>query len=96
MLTRMILDRNSKLDLSREKNDMMICDLNAIINRRYMLQPRNVIPIPDADEAKGLAELNPGLDVLALYPGTTCFYRAKVIASPSKVSNCTYMLHIMR
>lgn len=53
--------------------------------RRYMLQPRNVIPIPDEDEAKGLLELNPGQDVLALYPGTTCFYRAKVIAAPSKV-----------
>jgi SAGA-associated factor 29 len=51
-----------------------------------MLQPRNVIPIPDTDEAKELEELNPGLDVLALYPGTTCFYRAKVIAPPSKVS----------
>lgn len=50
-----------------------------------MLQPRNVIPIPDADEAKSHAELNPGQDILALYPGTTCFYRAKVIATPTKV-----------
>jgi hypothetical protein len=36
-----------------------------------MLQPRNVIPIPDADEAKS----------------HTCFYRAKVIATPTKVSD---------
>lgn len=51
-----------------------------------MLQPRNVIPIPNVDEAKGLTEINTGQDVLALYPGTTCFYRAKVAAPPSKVS----------
>lgn len=50
-----------------------------------MLQPRNVIPIPDVNESKGLIELNSGQDVLALYPGTTCFYRAKVAAAPSKV-----------
>ncbi|EIE80314.1 hypothetical protein RO3G_05019 [Rhizopus delemar RA 99-880] len=52
--------------------------------QRYMLQPRNVIPIPNASEARGLAELDIGQDVLALYPGTTCFYKAKVIEPPSK------------
>ncbi|KAI8638770.1 SGF29 tudor-like domain-containing protein [Parasitella parasitica] len=52
--------------------------------QRYMLQPRNVIPIPNVDEAKGLSEISTGQDVLALYPGTTCFYRAKVAAPPSK------------
>lgn len=50
-----------------------------------MLQPRNVIPIPNASEARVLAELDIGQDVLALYPGTTCFYKAKVIEPPSKV-----------
>ncbi|KAG0737491.1 hypothetical protein G6F57_004078 [Rhizopus arrhizus] len=52
--------------------------------QRYMLQPRNVIPIPNASEARVLAELDIGQDVLALYPGTTCFYKAKVIEPPSK------------
>jgi hypothetical protein len=51
-----------------------------------MLQPRNVIRVPHRDEAKALPEYNTGHDVLALYPGTTCFYRAKVMAPPSKVS----------
>jgi hypothetical protein len=51
-----------------------------------MLQPRNVIRVPHRDEARALPEYNTGHDVLALYPGTTCFYRAKVMASPSKVS----------
>ncbi|KAL7308210.1 hypothetical protein PS15m_012092 [Mucor circinelloides] len=58
--------------------------------QRYMLQPRNVIPIPNVDEAKGLTEINTGQDVLALYPGTTCFYRAKVAAPPSKNKDMSY------
>ncbi|KAG2211315.1 hypothetical protein INT46_009217 [Mucor plumbeus] len=58
--------------------------------QRYMLQPRNVIPIPNVDEAKGLSEINTGQDVLALYPGTTCFYRAKVAAPPSKNKELSY------
>ncbi|KAF1803001.1 SGF29 tudor-like domain-containing protein [Mucor lusitanicus] len=58
--------------------------------QRYMLQPRNVIPIPNVDEAKGLTEINTGQDVLALYPGTTCFYRAKVAAPPSKNKDISY------
>ncbi|CAO3675417.1 unnamed protein product [Rhizopus stolonifer] len=52
--------------------------------QRYMLQPRNVIPIPNVNEVMALAELGTGEDVLALYPGTTCFYKAKVVAPPSK------------
>ncbi|KAL0074998.1 SGF29 tudor-like domain-containing protein [Phycomyces blakesleeanus] len=51
---------------------------------RYMLAPRHIIPVPEGSEVHDLAELNTGKDVLALYPGTTCFYRASVIAPPSK------------
>ncbi|KAI9485613.1 MAG: SGF29 tudor-like domain-containing protein [Benjaminiella poitrasii] len=59
--------------------------------QRYMLQPRNVIPIPDVSDAKEtLVELKPGQEVLALYPGTTCFYRAKLIASPFKNDGSNY------
>ncbi|KAI7902605.1 SGF29 tudor-like domain-containing protein [Cokeromyces recurvatus] len=58
--------------------------------QRYMIQPRNVIPIPNIDEAKELTELNAGQDVLALYPGTTCFYKAKVITPPSKNKDIQY------
>ncbi|GAA5804263.1 hypothetical protein HPULCUR_009750 [Helicostylum pulchrum] len=59
--------------------------------QRYMLQPRNVIRIPDADEAKSHAELNPGQDILALYPGTTCFYRAKIVSTPTKNKDPTFI-----
>lgn len=51
-----------------------------------MLQPRNIIPIPGMNEVKNLIEINPSQPVLALYPGTTCFYRAKVVSPPFKAS----------
>lgn len=54
-----------------------------------MLSPRYVIPVPTSEEAKLLPEIPAQQDVLALYPGTTCFYKATVIAPPSKVN----MLH---
>ncbi|KAI9262045.1 SGF29 tudor-like domain-containing protein [Sporodiniella umbellata] len=58
--------------------------------QRYMLQPRNVIPIPHLSEMMALPELDTGEDVLALYPGTTCFYKAKVVAPPSKNKESAY------
>lgn len=50
-----------------------------------MLSPRYVIPVPSFEEAESLPEIPAQQDVLALYPGTTCFYKATVIAPPSKV-----------
>jgi hypothetical protein len=52
--------------------------------QRYMLSPRYVIPVPSFEEAESLPEIPAQQDVLALYPGTTCFYKATVIAPPSK------------
>ncbi|KAI7903664.1 SGF29 tudor-like domain-containing protein [Cokeromyces recurvatus] len=52
--------------------------------QRYMLSPRYVIPVPNSEEARSLPEIPAQEDVLALYPGTTCFYKAVVIAPPSK------------
>lgn len=50
-----------------------------------MLPPRYVIPVKSSEEAKLSPEIPAHQDVLALYPGTTCFYKATVIAPPSKV-----------
>ncbi|KAI9024340.1 SGF29 tudor-like domain-containing protein [Phycomyces nitens] len=58
---------------------------------RYILAPQHIIPVPEGSEVHDLAELNTGKDVLALYPGTTCFYRASVIAPPSKVHSIIYI-----
>lgn len=55
--------------------------------RRYFIPPRNVIPVPDGHESQNLPEVPAGQDVLALYPGTTCFYKATVILPPNKVRN---------
>ncbi|CAO3608610.1 unnamed protein product [Mucor fragilis] len=52
--------------------------------QRYMLSPRYVIPVLSSEAAKSSAEIPAQQDVLALYPGTTCFYKATVIAPPSK------------
>lgn len=52
-----------------------------------MLQPRNVIAIPNINEAREHPELSVGQDVLALYPSTTCFYKARIVEPPSKVNN---------
>ncbi|CAO0800808.1 unnamed protein product [Mucor circinelloides] len=52
--------------------------------QRYMLSPRYVIPVLSSEAAKSSPEIPAQQDVLALYPGTTCFYKATVIAPPSK------------
>ncbi|OBZ86499.1 SAGA-associated factor 29 [Choanephora cucurbitarum] len=52
--------------------------------QRYMLPPRYVIPVLSSEEARLSPEIPAQQDVLALYPGTTCFYKATVVAPPSK------------
>ncbi|CAO3660542.1 unnamed protein product [Umbelopsis vinacea] len=52
--------------------------------QKYMVPPKNVIPIPAVAEVRQLPEIPSHTDVLALYPGTTCFYNAIVITPPSK------------
>lgn len=93
MLTRTSLERDSKsCDRSAEEYA-----LNWI--RRYLLPPRNVIPVPDSHETKQLPEFGIGQDVLALYPGTTCFYKATVVLPPNKASrkngNSSRMFHML-
>jgi len=59
--------------------------------RSHRVSPRDVIPLPtslpDFSKLKGGAECEFERDaqVLALYPGTTCFYTGKVVQPPSKV-----------
>jgi hypothetical protein len=69
--------------------------------RLYITSQRNMIPLPDPDAAPGspshvssYPEFPPGSTVMALYPDTSCFYRAEVIQTPkemqlsSRVSGC--------
>ncbi|CAO3589813.1 unnamed protein product [Absidia cylindrospora] len=55
--------------------------------QKYMLPPRNIIAVPEPADLKSIPELNTGQDVLALYPGTTCFYRAIVVHPPASKEN---------
>ncbi|KAJ3123462.1 hypothetical protein HK098_001902 [Nowakowskiella sp. JEL0407] len=48
--------------------------------KRYLFAPRLIIPIPKEDEKR--VELPVGREVLALYPNSSCFYKAEVILGP--------------
>jgi len=54
--------------------------------------PISIIPLPDKDASPGspahlsaYQEFPTGATVMALYPDTSCFYRAEVIASPKDI-----------
>ena len=55
-----------------------------------MLPPRYVIPLLSSEKAKLSPEIPAHKEVLALYPGTTCFYKATVITPPSSSKNKEY------
>ncbi|KAI7882050.1 hypothetical protein K492DRAFT_176562 [Lichtheimia hyalospora FSU 10163] len=52
--------------------------------QRYFIPTRHVIAVPESHEIRHLPELKTGQDVLALYPGTTCFYKATVVLPPKQ------------
>ena len=61
----------------------------ALSSRRYNTTLRAIIPLPDpnappdsATHLNAYPEFAAGSTVMALYPDTSCFYRAEVIASP--------------
>ncbi|ORY98969.1 SGF29 tudor-like domain-domain-containing protein [Syncephalastrum racemosum] len=57
---------------------------------------RNIIPIPDRKDeaiATNHSDFPVGQKVLALYPGTTCFYRATVIVPPIKNEDINFSTH---
>ncbi|ORX92261.1 hypothetical protein K493DRAFT_226154, partial [Basidiobolus meristosporus CBS 931.73] len=49
------------------------------------LPPRNIIPLPEEVVLGEYPEFEVDHVVLALYPNTTCFYKAIVVLPPSKV-----------
>ena len=66
-----------------------ICQPNTPI-RHYNTTLRSIIPLPDPNAPPNSAShqsaypvFPAGATVMALYPDTSCFYRAEVIASPS-------------
>ncbi|KAI8330857.1 SGF29 tudor-like domain-containing protein [Chlamydoabsidia padenii] len=73
------------LSFHADKNKYQVEDVEQDDNgqkQKYMLPPRNVIAVPELADLQNIPDIPSGQDVLALYPGTTCFYRAIVIQSP--------------
>ncbi|KAI8600592.1 SGF29 tudor-like domain-containing protein [Dissophora ornata] len=73
------------LSYSADKNKYVVEDDEADDNGKkmtYSLNARSVIMI--ADEQEDMQEFPAGHTVLALYPLTTCFYKAIVVQPPSK------------
>ncbi|GAQ86412.1 hypothetical protein KFL_002870160 [Klebsormidium nitens] len=62
--------------------------------RRYVLPAACIIalPKPTQSEANRAPEYPPGSMVLAVYPGTTALYRARVAGSPRKKKTDDYLL----
>jgi SAGA-associated factor 29 len=72
-----------------------------VLQRFYTTTLQDIIPLPDPNTVGYLhayPEFPAGSTVMALYPDTSCFYRAEVIASPrdmqpsGRVSTYTYLL----
>lgn len=63
--------------------------------RRYVVPPQQVRPLPDSDVAAvKLHEFPVNHVVLALFPATTCLYRAIVVGAPSKRKKTfDYLVH---
>ena len=68
-------------------------DTDSYGRRRYNTTLRAIIPLPDPnahpDSAAHLSaypEFAAGATVMALYPDTSCFYRAEVISSPKDLN----------
>ncbi|TPX35220.1 hypothetical protein SmJEL517_g02322 [Synchytrium microbalum] len=69
-----------------EKNKWEIEDVEADedteVKKHYYFHPKRFIPIPKDVSKK--PEFQLGQQVLALYPGTSCFYSASVMIPPSR------------
>ncbi|CAG8643474.1 37064_t:CDS:2, partial [Racocetra persica] len=52
---------------------------------RFLVPAKNVIAIPNPGEKRTL-EFPKDSTVIALYPSTTCFYKAVVVIPPSKLT----------
>lgn len=75
--------------------------LNNYICRIYPATFKNMIPLPDPNASPNSSthpnnypEFPAGFTVMALYPDTSCFYRAEVIQGPKDPQNTRVRLKI--
>eukprot|EP00850_Spirogloea_muscicola_P005210 SM000023S07666 [mRNA] locus=s23:781405:784068:- [translate_table: standard] len=60
--------------------------------RKYRLPASCIIPLPKRPELINISMFPPGSQVLAVYPGTTALYRARVAGPPRKRKSDDYLL----
>ena len=73
------------------------CFMNTVLildDRIYKTTHKSILPLPDPDappESQAHLSVYPefpvGSTVMALYPDTSCFYRAEVISTPDQVGD---------
>lgn len=59
-------------------------EAEANTTNRYFLKAHSVLPLPRTASAREERALPQGASVLGVYPGTTTFYRATVLAAPKR------------
>lgn len=83
---------------NRARKDDDDCFMKTVLtlndNRIYKTTLKSILPLPDPDAPAGspahlnvYPEFSVGSTVMALYPDTSCFYRAEVIATPDRVGD---------
>ena len=89
---------------NRARKDDDDCFMKTVLtlndNRIYKTTLKSILPLPDPDAPAGspahlnvYPEFSVGSTVMALYPDTSCFYRAEVIATPDRVGNRPSKIH---
>jgi len=59
-------------------------------SNRYFLESHNVLALPRSASVREERALQPGTAVLGVFPGTTTFYRASVLAAPRRTLSGEY------
>ncbi len=65
-----------------------------LARRIYKFPPQSIVALPRKEEVSQVPRLPVGSFVLALFPDTSCFYRARVIDCPADVSENPFLIHI--
>ena len=90
--------QNPRTMANRARKDDDDCFMKTVLtlndNRIYKTTLKSILPLPDPDAPAGspahltvYPEFSVGSTVMALYPDTSCFYRAEVIATPDRVGD---------
>ena len=85
--------------MEEDRFDVMDEEAEANTRNRYYLPSDRVLPLPKSNSCREPANtmnvLGPGAAVLAVYPGTTTFYRGTVVQSPTRRPHGDYSEYII-